>query len=164
MGDTMPVETPRPQYRQVAAGLRDLIRSGASGYRRGEMIPAEPELAEHFGVTRSVVNQALSILRAEGLLRPERGRGTIVNPLPVLTRHTTARQDRSSRELGQARGAFQAEMEAQGLTAGSAATVREVAADAGIAALMAVKTGTPVIERRRLMSADGVPVQIAVSY
>ena len=73
------------------------------------------ELAGRYGVTRTV-NRALSVLRTEGLVRPERGRGTTVNELPVIRREAVARQRRDIREAGQARGAFDGELRRLGLT------------------------------------------------
>ncbi len=52
-------------------------------------MPSEPELAARYGVTRATVNRAMSILRAEGLVRPERGE-TPVNQLPVIRREAQA--------------------------------------------------------------------------
>jgi GntR family transcriptional regulator len=44
----------------------------------GGQLPAEPVLAEHFGVSRSVVRQALARLEAAGLVRRAHGAGTFV--------------------------------------------------------------------------------------
>lgn len=158
----MVIETPQPGWRQVADTLRDRIRSGE--YAPGTVLPAEPELAEEFGVSRSLVNRAVSALRTEGWVRPERGRGTTVNPLPVLRRSTIARQGRTAREAGAARGAFAAEVTAAGFTARSDATVSESAASDDVAEALGIEPGSAVIERRRVMSADDIPVQLATSY
>ena len=80
----MPIEPPQAEYRQVAAELRSAIQRGE--YAPGSTLPGEPELAQRFGVGRATINRALSVLRTEGLIRPERGRGTTVNPLPMLKR------------------------------------------------------------------------------
>jgi GntR family transcriptional regulator len=81
----MPLETstltldrlsPVPLYFQIESLLREQIYDG--GFAVGERLPAEPELAEHFGVSRSVVRQALARLEQHGLLRRSRGHGTFV--------------------------------------------------------------------------------------
>lgn len=156
------IDTPQPGWRQVADALRQRIRSGQ--YAPGTTIPAEPELAAEFDVSRSLVNRALSALRTEGWIRPERGRGTTVNPLPVLRRSTLARQDQAAREAGQARGAFDAEVARAGFTSRSDALVSEAAATEDVAEALGIALGAPVIERRRVMYADDIPVQLAVSY
>jgi len=62
-----------PLYRQLAMVLRQLI--GAQEQNRG-MLPPEMEIAEHFGVSRNTVRQAMGELVTEGLLVRKRGIGT----------------------------------------------------------------------------------------
>jgi GntR family transcriptional regulator len=156
----MGLESPRPQYRQLA----DLIRAAIDGgeYAPGSLLPSEDELARRYDVSRPTVNRAMSILRSEGLIRVERGRGTIVRDLPLIRRDAVARQ--RIRETADARGAFQAELERLGLTARSDVQVSEAEAAADIAELLAVKPGTKVLTRHRKMYANDVPLQLAVSY
>jgi GntR family transcriptional regulator len=158
----MAIDTPRPEYMQVADALRAAIEAGE--WEPGALIPPEPELATRYGTTRATVNRALSILRAEGLVRPRQGRGTTVRPLPVLRRDGAGRQRRETREEGQARGAFDAEIRRHGLEPRTDADVRQVPAPAGIAELLGVEEGAMVLARRREMYASGEPVQMATSY
>jgi GntR family transcriptional regulator len=160
--DRMPIETPQPEYRQVAGLLRAAIRDGE--FPAGSQLPAEPELAARFGVTRPTVNRALAVLRAEGLIRPERGRGTTVNELPVIRRDTATRQRQDAREQDQSRGAFQAELQRLGLTARSDVTVEQVTAPSDVADLLGVDEGATVLLRQREMYANDFPVQMAASY
>lgn len=53
----------------------------------GASLPTEEELQRQFGVSRSVVRQALSGLADLGLIRRQRGRGSVVAATPVLRRH-----------------------------------------------------------------------------
>ncbi|MDR6684762.1 GntR family transcriptional regulator [Arthrobacter sp. 1088] len=53
----------------------------------GSSLPTEEELQRQFGVSRSVVRQALSGLSDLGLIRRQRGRGSVVASAPVLRRH-----------------------------------------------------------------------------
>jgi DNA-binding FadR family transcriptional regulator len=46
----------------------------------GEMLPPEPELSAHFGVSRTVVREAVKLLSSKGLLRTSSGIGTWVLP------------------------------------------------------------------------------------
>jgi GntR family transcriptional regulator len=158
----MGIQPPRAEYLQVAAALRNAIKEGE--WAPGALMPSEPELAARYDVTRATVNRAVSVLRAEGLVRPERGRGTTVNELPVIRREAVARQRRETREAGQARGAFDGELRRLGLTARSDVEVARVPAPAAVAELLGVDEGTTVLARRRRMYANDTPVQMATSY
>jgi GntR family transcriptional regulator len=158
----MTIESPQGRHLQVAGVLRREIQSGE--FPAGSVLPSEPELAARFGVSRSLINRALALLRAEGLVRPERGRGTTVNPIPVIRRDAVSRQRRDVRETGEARGAFDGELRSLGLTPRSEVTPEQTAAPAWVAELLGVDEGAPVLARRRRMYANDVPVQLAVSY
>ena len=67
-----------PLYYQIKANLHELIDNGRLA--AGDLLPAESELGEYYGVNRLTVRQAMSELVSEGLLRRERGRGTFVSP------------------------------------------------------------------------------------
>jgi len=69
-----------PLYRQAADAMRERIVKGA--WPIGLQIPTLPELAQEFGVALITVRQAVRILRDEGLLVPEQGRGTFVRSRP----------------------------------------------------------------------------------
>jgi DNA-binding FadR family transcriptional regulator len=60
--------------------VASLILSEAANARlaTGGRLPTERQLAERFGVTRSAVRHALSVLQADGLISREVGRGTFL--------------------------------------------------------------------------------------
>lgn len=58
---------------EVALRLGEAIRVGL--LLDGERLPAEPALAEQFGVATVTLREALAALRAEGLVQTRRGRG-----------------------------------------------------------------------------------------
>ncbi len=62
---------------KTAACLREEIRQGK--YRLGERLSDEHSLAQHFGVSRGTIRQALSILGRERLIVRQQGRGTFVS-------------------------------------------------------------------------------------
>lgn len=73
---TLDPDDPRPPYQQVANDLRASILT-----RRlapGEKLPSGPELAKHYGVARMTVQQAIRILRDEGLIVSRQGSGVFV--------------------------------------------------------------------------------------
>lgn len=98
-------------YWQIVTTLREEIVSGL--YTAA--VPPGADLAGRFGVSESTINRALSQLRSEGLVRTQQGRGTTVNPVPVIRRDAAARQRTGARESGGSRGAFDAELRAAGL-------------------------------------------------
>ena len=65
-----------PYYIQVMDALTDYIHHG--DVTPGEQLPGEPELCRLFGVSRTVIRQALKELEHEGLIVREKGRGTFV--------------------------------------------------------------------------------------
>ncbi|MFI6035816.1 GntR family transcriptional regulator [Streptomyces sp. NPDC051315] len=63
----------RPMYWRIAKELLGELRDGT--IPPGERLPGERQLAEHFGVSRVTVRQALEVLRRDGLVATDR-RGT----------------------------------------------------------------------------------------
>ncbi len=61
----------------IAAQLRRAILEGSYGYR--ERLPAERELAQHYGASRSTVREALKQLEESNLVVRRVGSGTFVN-------------------------------------------------------------------------------------
>ena len=61
---------------RVADELRTEVHSGV--YGPGEQLPAEPELAQRFGVSRATIRSAITSLVSELLLEKRRGKGTFV--------------------------------------------------------------------------------------
>lgn len=65
-----PLTDGQPLYWRVAAQLLGELRDGT--VPPGERLPGERRLAEHFGVSRETVRQALEVLRRDGLLATDR--------------------------------------------------------------------------------------------
>ncbi|WP_409482773.1 GntR family transcriptional regulator [Arsenicicoccus dermatophilus] len=70
------LDDPRPPYQQVAASLRASILTGV--FPPGEKMPSQAELSEHYGVARMTVQQALRILKDDGLVTSRQGSGMFV--------------------------------------------------------------------------------------
>jgi GntR family transcriptional regulator len=69
--------SPVPLYIQVASVMRRRIET--QEWHPGEKIPTLVELEREFQVARVTVRQAVDILREEGLLRSQQGRGTFAS-------------------------------------------------------------------------------------
>ncbi len=63
---------------KVIACLRDEIEGGE--LMPGTVLPTEPMLTKKFGVSRTVIREAIAALKAEGLLEPRQGSGVYVLP------------------------------------------------------------------------------------
>lgn len=53
-------------------------RIGAGEFGPGEKLPTESQLTAHFGVSRTVVREAIAALAADGMVQPRQGAGVFV--------------------------------------------------------------------------------------
>jgi DNA-binding GntR family transcriptional regulator len=81
-------------YQQLASLLRDQIRSGE--LQPGQHLPSETALMQQHGLARDTVRRAIGVLRGEGLIVVEPGRGTWVR---VEGEREVVRVHRGSRTL-----------------------------------------------------------------
>ncbi len=63
-------------YQQIVEQIEQSIRAGQ--LKPGDQLPAERELAEQFGVSRTAVREAVKTLCEKGLVEASPGRGTFV--------------------------------------------------------------------------------------
>lgn len=73
-----------PLYAQVASVMRQRVDSGF--WSQGTKISTLEELEAEFGVARVTIRQAIELLRKEGLLDAQQGRGTFVSGKPKHNR------------------------------------------------------------------------------
>lgn len=127
-----------PRYFLVEAHLRDQIASGA--LKATDRLPNETEMGAQYGVSRSVIRQALDNLERDGLVVRMRAKGTFVSepslaiPAELLS-------------------SFAGELELYGIQATSRVLTSErIPADPAIAGMLEIDAGTviPYIERLRL--------------
>jgi GntR family transcriptional regulator len=71
-------DVPIPYYYQLMQLLEEEIEAGT--WSTGDPIPSEHELCDIYGVSRTVVRQALGALVSNGLLYRVKGKGTFVAP------------------------------------------------------------------------------------
>jgi GntR family transcriptional regulator len=148
-----------PAHRQIAADLREKISAGV--YTAGAKLPSERELVESYSVSRPTIRDAIQLLRSEGVVVVEHGRGVFVRPPANVTRLARARLSRAARAKNE--GAFLADAVAQGFTPSSSVRIRFEEADERVARLLAIEPGADVTVRDRVMRANGLVVQLAVS-
>ena len=151
----------RPIYRQIADHLRAGIREGQ--YPEGTPLPSETQLAEMYDVTRMTARQAVDVLKNEGLVRSEHGRGVFVRQRPTVHRLARNRFTRQRRETG--KGAYDVEMKELGFTPGvELVEVGPVTPSDEIVKRLQLDPGEQALIRQRRMYANDEPMQLATSY
>lgn len=137
-----------PRWMQIAAILRQRIAEHGT-----ELTGlTDQELTREFGVSPLTVRQALQDLVRSGLLKRQRGKGTVVVQKP-----TQGSLDHFEATLS--------EWRVQGRDVRISLLERSVtAANMMVAAALDIKPGQPVGYMRRLRHADGHPVSIDYRY
>jgi GntR family phosphonate transport system transcriptional regulator len=133
-------------WRQIADRLQDEIGSGA--FPPASRLPTEAQLAATFGVNRHTVRRALEELVHAGLVRVEQGRGSFVAEEKID--YAVEPRTRFSEWIRRHN------MEPSGLML----QLREVAAEAQVAAGLGLRPGARVVLFERLGLADGRPVAL----
>ena len=67
-------------FERIAREIAEQIRAGQ--LVRGQKLPTEREMGEHFGVSRGVIREAVKMLDAMGLVESRQGSGTRVRSAP----------------------------------------------------------------------------------
>lgn len=151
----------RPVYRQIADILRARIASGELA--QGQQLPSERELMDGFGASRGTVRQAVALLRTEGLIQVEHGRGAYVRNRPPVRRLAYDRFARRHRQAGKA--AYIAEMESEGRASRvEVIRVEQEPASSEVARRLGLANSAPVLVRARRYFADDCPMELATSY
>jgi GntR family transcriptional regulator len=144
--------SPVPLYFQVEQELAGQIRQGVIPI--GSRLPTEPELSEHFGVSRSVVRQATRRLEQMGLIARRRGVGSFV-----------VQKNPPSWQLQGSRGFFEDEVTRLGREVVSSVLRAEVVPlPHWAAALLELADGAPGVVLERLRYLDGLLTVYDVNY
>ena len=131
-----------PMYDQLRQLIVDLIER--DDMQPGDPLPGEHGLCEQYGVSRTVVRQALAQLEHEGLVERVKGKGTFVA------------RPRTSESLVHTLVGLYDEVERRGGHVHSKILRHErTEADAEAAAALEVEPGSPVIVLTRLRFVDG---------
>src|SRR5438046_7771169 len=105
----MPFEYTPPKYAQVIEEIQRRIERGE--YPPGSLLPSEHQLADEFGIARPTVVRALRVLRQDGWIETQQGKGSFVRGRPALAGLATARtgeQALNRDEAGEPGGAIEA--------------------------------------------------------
>ncbi len=137
-------------WRQIVVRLQTDIASGSLG--PGTRLPTEAELSVRFRVNRHTVRRALEEMSRDGMVRVEQGRGSFVAE-DVLDYNVEART-RFSEWIRKHN------KEPSGIVR----QLREIPADARVAAGLGVRGGSRVVVLERLGFADDRPVSLARHY
>jgi GntR family transcriptional regulator len=148
-----------PAYRQVAEAIRSQIESGELA--PGAPLPSERDLVTRFDVSRPTIRDAVKLLRSQGLVVAEHGRGMFVRRSVPVTRLARNRLSRAAR--ADDKHAFLADAAVATFTPSVSVHVRFEPADERTARGLQIEPGTEVTVRDRVMRADGVAIQLAVS-
>lgn len=143
--------SPLPYYHQLKEILREQVVSGA--LRPGDRLDGEHVLCLTYGVSRTVVRQALADLHRENVLDRQKGRGTFVAP------------ERTSQSLVQSLNGLFDDIKILGRTLRS--DVRRLAvelADTDVAARLQLEPESPVVVIERLRFVDDEPWVFTVSH
>jgi len=136
-------DSPMPLWAQLETELRQRLESGEfdSGF------PTDLDLTESYGVSRHTVREAVRHLNKTGVLRRERGKGTVVN------------RSEFEQSLGTLYSLFQS-VESAGVEQTSEVIRLEVVSDAVAASHLLVDDDVELILLERLRLAGGAPLAV----
>ncbi|MFV1989380.1 MAG: GntR family transcriptional regulator [Acidimicrobiales bacterium] len=136
-------ESPMPLWAQLEAELRRRLDAGEFD----ERFPTDNELKEQYAVSRHTVREGVRHLNKTGVLRRERGRGTVVN------------RSEFEQSLGTLYSLFQS-VESTGVEQTSDVLVLEVTTDPVAAMHLELSEDAELVLLARLRRAGGEPLAI----
>lgn len=140
-----------PYYIQLMDILKAKISSGE--WQVEDRIPSEPELCETYGVSRTVVRQALREIELEGLIIRRKGKGTFIA------------RPKIGESLAQKLTGFYQDMDERGHKVFTQVLRQQVIpASEKIASYLEIEPDTPVIDVHRLRFIDNEPIVLVTSY
>ena len=152
----------RPIYRQLAYALRSAIVSGE--LKPGDPLPSGRSLGTQYGLALGTVREAISLLKAEGIIETRPGRGAFVRSNPPIRRLASDRFARHHRQMGI--GAYGVDLAQTGQSSQvDRIEIRcEVPPPDEVAKRLNLPPDELVAVRSRRYLADGEPMELAVSY
>ena len=142
----MPYEYTPPKYAQVIEELRRRIESGE--YPPGSLLPSEHQLSDEFQIARPTVVRALRVLRQDGWIETQQGKGSFVRGRPALAGLESQRTGEEALNRDESREP--GELIEAGIST----------PPARVAALLGKAASGEVVARRRLARQDGEASEI----
>ncbi|WP_410666439.1 GntR family transcriptional regulator [Amycolatopsis sp. lyj-84] len=142
---------------RIAAEWAEKIDSGE--LKHGDPLPTYPQLAEQYGVSQTVIRDALKVLHQDGYLVSDGRRGTKVFRLKryELPMYVLEADDRG-------RDAFDDAVRQQGGQPYQHIRVETIIPSLDTRAALALDDGELVLARRRMRTIDGTPYAICDSF
>src|ERR1022692_4580969 len=137
----MAYEYTPPKYAQVIEELQRRIENGE--YPPGSLLPSEHQLSDEFAIARPTVVRALRVLRQDGWIETQQGKGSFVRGRPALA-------GRDSQRTGE-----QALNRDESREPGDLIETGLSVPPARVAALLGAAGDGEVLARRRVVRQDG---------
>lgn len=157
-------------YERIADELRQSIRAGELS--PGDRLPAESKLAEQYRRSVPTIRDALRLLRDEGLIEKQHGRGNFVRqPRTTVSRSNVRHQwekdrAREPKPVRLQTGATEQDTGLQMNDLDFRASYREIKADERLSGIFDVPEGTTILEReyRTRYTVETAPFGLVTSY
>jgi GntR family transcriptional regulator len=151
MNEIINFESRIPYYIQLIDILKEKVRLGI--WAAGDQIPGEQDLCELYGVSRTVVRQALRELELEGVINRRKGKGTFIS-LPKI-----------SEGLAQKLTGFYQDMVERGLNPTTKVLHQKISpSNEKVAHFLNIKPGEKVIDILRLRFINEEPIQLVATF
>ena len=148
---TIDFESHIPYYHQLLEIIKIKIKEGT--WSPGDRIPSEAELCDTYGVSRTVVRQALRELESENIIIRRKGKGTFVAKPKI------------SEGLIQKLTGFYQDMTERGLVPGTKVLFQQIVpANQKIARYLDIPLGTEIVDIKRLRFIHDEPIQLVTTY
>ncbi len=140
-----------PYYVQLIDVMKELIN--AKVWKPGDRIAGEVELCQMYGVSRTVVRQALRELELDGFVTRRKGKGTFIAERKI------------SESLAQRLTGFHQDMVERGLKPVTQVLHHQVVpCTEKVANYLQIAPGAQVIDIKRLRFVEDAPIQLVNSY
>ncbi|HSH90234.1 MAG TPA: GntR family transcriptional regulator [Ramlibacter sp.] len=134
-----------PLYQQIKSLILQSLETGE--WKPGEAIPSEMDLAARFRVSQGTVRKAIDELAAENLVIRRQGKGTFV--ATHAEQHVQYRFLKLMPDSG--------DRDSEGPAQRTVLECKRLRATADVARTLALRSGDPVVQVRRILAFGGVP-------
>jgi len=151
MSETINFESRIPYYIQLMDILKEKMQLG--NWAPGDQIPGEQDLCELYGVSRTVVRQALREMELEGVINRRKGKGTFIS------------QPKISEGLAQKLTGFYQDMVERGLKPVTKVLHQSIIpANEKVAGFLGIRPNEKVVDILRLRYINEEPIQLVTTY